>query len=437
MFPNMVRYITDDTCLPSAMARYLNRREWLMRQCTGPIVLSSPAMGPNQQYAWAQCDAPMYQDSYLLFLTGINQYPMHMILEPSTGHHHLFLPQYTARHAFWDGQRFCANHSDSIDFLTAAGFTHIHPLNRFHPWLTAHGQSRPTWHVLRHATRSGYRKDDTYRLIQSLKRHATQPVSIASIADISWHQRAQHCKTSIRAFKTGIEKTRMAYMATRDAMHTFTGETDCAGFLKGQLLQQTPHGLSFPPIVAKNDHAAILHYVDACASFSPKDLVLLDFGLRWQSMCTDISRTIHRSGNAAKRSPLQARLTDIVLETQQHTIDCVKPGVTFDELNDACWSFMEQQLAKKFIAIGGRMHRDYTVKPHNVGHLLGIQTHDGDALRNYASSPLLPGSILTIEPGLYGHFELNGDSLHCGIRIEDNIIVTTSGHENASKNIPK
>ena len=98
---------------------------------------------------------------------------------------------------------------------------------------------------------------------------------------------------------------------------------------------------------------------------------------------------------------------------------------------------MDSLLEKDFIAKGGTMKRNYKKQPHNVGHLLGIQTHDGDPFRSYRHSPLTPGAIITIEPGLYGEFKLNGESIHCGIRIEDNILISSSGCTNLSIDIPK
>ena len=99
----MIRFITDGTSVLAAQTRYLKRREWLMNQCNGPIVLSSPAMGPNQRYPWAHCDAPVYQDSYILYLTGMNQYPLRIVLDPTTEHHHIFCQNLTLNVSFGKG----------------------------------------------------------------------------------------------------------------------------------------------------------------------------------------------------------------------------------------------------------------------------------------------------------------------------------------------
>ena len=83
------------------------------------------------------------------------------------------------------------------------------------------------------------------------------------------------------------------------------------------------------------------------------------------------------------------------------------------------------------------MKRAYKKQPHNIGHLLGIQVHDGDSNRQYRKKQLVKDNIITIEPGLYGEFELNGDHIHCGIRIEDNLLITSTGVLNLTANIPK
>ena len=71
------------------------------------------------------------------------------------------------------------------------------------------------------------------------------------------------------------------------------------------------------------------------------DLILMDFGLRWQSMCTDVSRTIPYGG---RYTDLQKRLMDIVLITQEKTMAQVKPGISFNDLNDYAWTTLEKNL---------------------------------------------------------------------------------------------
>ena len=95
MFPAPPLFINDGLSFDSFAKRSIRRRQWLIDRCTAPILLSGPRQGPNQMYAWAHCFAPVYQDSYLLFLTGINQLNIQIILDPQSGDQHIFLPEKT------------------------------------------------------------------------------------------------------------------------------------------------------------------------------------------------------------------------------------------------------------------------------------------------------------------------------------------------------
>ena len=80
------------------------------------------------------------------------------------------------------------------------------------------------------------------------------------------------------------------------------------------------------------------------------------------------------------------------------------------------------------------MKLPYKHAPHNVGHLLAHQVHDGDPFRDYKTQPIQAGWVITNEPGLYGEFSLRIDgklySESIGIRIEDNLLVSDSGCRN-------
>ena len=72
---------------------------------------------------------------------------------------------------------------------------------------------------------------------------------------------------------------------------------------------------------------------------------------------------------------------------------------------------------------------------------MGEQEHDGDPFRNYAPKPMQVGWMISNEPGLYGEFRLKvkGKTYDekIGIRIEDNLVMTSSGCLNLSSKIPE
>ena len=430
MFPKAPLYIENN--LEKRSKLYKKRRQWLMEKCNGPIVLISPAKSPNQDYAWAHCFQPVFQDSYILFLTGINQIGISFIFDPKSKKEFIFLPEYNSEDVFWNGQTFSFGNEESHTFLKKNGFGEIHPIKDFKKTLISLDKPSLNWHLLLEKSGKKFRRTESYFLKQSLRRHFSDSFQYTNISTLSWEHRSIHDDLDIESLKMGIQKTCVAFKNT--ITNSFDSEQSLSGHLIGNLLKETPYGLAFPPIIARNENAAILHYTDNSVRFKENDLVLMDFGLRWESMCSDISRTIPYGGTY---TDLQKRLVSIVLDVQNETIRQVKAGITFNQLNAFAWSLLEKSLKINFTNKGGKMRRPYKKQPHNIGHLLGIQVHDGDANRDYRKDALPANTIITIEPGLYGAFELNGDTIECGIRIEDNILVTSDGHKNLSEAIPK
>ncbi|MCF7862277.1 M24 family metallopeptidase [Candidatus Woesearchaeota archaeon] len=155
--------------------------------------------------------------------------------------------------------------------------------------------------------------------------------------------------------------------------------------------------LAFSPIVANRDHAALPHHQPDTKKLK-KGFLLLDFGVRKDGYCSDITRTFY-IGNPSKQE-----LDDYlkVLEVQKKCISAVKLGVSCAQLDGIARS----RLGNQFI--------------HSLGHGIGIEVHEGPALSEKSKNIVELGSVFTIEPGIYRKGKW-------GIRIEDDIAVTTSG----------
>lgn len=172
---------------------------------------------------------------------------------------------------------------------------------------------------------------------------------------------------------------------------------------------------AFKTIVASGERGTILHYSKNNCMTKDGDLVLVDCGAQYGWYCGDITRTFPVNG---KYTPLQKRIYDIVLEGQRRVIETIRPGVKFSRLNETLKEFYFEELKNLGLVSSPEEVSKYYF--HGVSHYLGAETHD---IGRYGDRTLVPGMVLTVEPGLY--IEEYG----IGIRTEDDALVTENGCE--------
>ena len=200
---------------------------------------------------------------------------------------------------------------------------------------------------------------------------------------------------------------------------------------------------SYQPIVAGGDNACILHYTENNAQLEDGDLLLIDAGCENDFYASDITRTFPVNG---RFSPAQRAIYEIVLEAQLASIDKVRPGNHWDESHDAAVRVIARGLARLGI-IKGRLPtlmKNETYKRfymHRTGHWLGMDVHDvGDYKVGDEWRVLEPGMVLTVEPGIYipeGSKGVAKKWWGIGVRIEDDVLVTSKGCEVLSRDVPK
>ena len=192
------------------------------------------------------------------------------------------------------------------------------------------------------------------------------------------------------------------------------------------------------------ERATILHYIENDQRLEQGDLVLVDAGCELGGYASDITRTWPVGGTF---SPAQRDLYESVLSIQQALIEAVRPGVSWQEIQDLNVRLSVEALRSLGVLDGEideqierGTYKQYV--PHSFGHWLGLDVHDVGRYygQDRASRHLEQGIILTIEPGLYIRADHEGapEALRGhGVRIEDNILVTSDGHENLTHACPK
>ena len=240
---------------------------------------------------------------------------------------------------------------------------------------------------------------------------------------------------SCLAHKRAMQKTKAGlfeYQIENEILHEFT--------------RHGARHAAYATIVAGGDNANILHYTDNNELLKDNDLLLIDAGGELSGYAADITRTFPISG---KFTASQKAIYQLVLDAKTQVISAIKPGTSFAKLNDIANECLTKGLFDLDILTGdlAEFVKEKTCKKyfiHGLGHWLGLDVHDvGDyhidesrtQLREFA-----PGMVLTIEPGLYlplDDFELDTQWRGIGIRIEDNIVVTTNGCENLTSYCPE
>lgn len=199
-------------------------------------------------------------------------------------------------------------------------------------------------------------------------------------------------------------------------------------------------------IAASGHHACTLHWNRNDGSVDRSGLLLLDAGVECDSLYTaDVTRTLPISGTFVGA---QRAIYDLVWEAQRVGIEAVVAGNDFLEPNRRAMNVLAQGLIDLKILTCSldealdpqqQLYRRYTL--HNVSHMLGLDVHDCARARSetYRYGTLREGMVLTVEPGLY--FQPDDATVPeafrgIGVRIEDDVVVTSRGPENLSAILP-
>lgn len=264
----------------------------------------------------------------------------------------------------------------------------------------------------------------------------------------------KHLLHELRLFKSKKELSLMRRAAEITVEgHIRAMQTCQPGMTEGQLEAELTYAFmrrgartpAYPSIVGGGDNACVLHYVANEAVLNDGDLVLIDAGCEYQHYAADVTRTWPVNGRFSKT---QKALYDVVLAANEAAIEACQVGEHFNAPHDCAVRVMVAGLLELGILDGDvdEILAQQAYKhliPHNTSHWLGIDVHDvGDYRIEDSWREFEPGMVLTIEPGIYIPRALAGEGipgvyLGLGIRIEDDVLITSTGPEVLTDGVPK
>lgn len=197
-----------------------------------------------------------------------------------------------------------------------------------------------------------------------------------------------------------------------------------------EFIRNRSNGFAYGPIIASGASACVLHYVENNKQCKAGDVLLLDTAAEYANYASDLTRCIPVSGKFTKR---QKNVYNAVLRVMKAATKMLKDGNTFEKYNKAVGELMTEELLKLRLIKNSDIKKQNPAWPaykkyfmHGTSHFLGLDVHDVGLF----TEPMRPGMVFTVEPGIYIPEE------NLGIRLENNILITTKGQMDLMKNIP-
>jgi Xaa-Pro aminopeptidase len=176
-------------------------------------------------------------------------------------------------------------------------------------------------------------------------------------------------------------------------------EIEVAAEIEYQMRRRGASGPAFESIVAFGARSAYPHARPTKKRLGKNELVVLDLGVILGHYCSDITRTVF-----VGRAPARIRRWyRAVQEAQAAAVAAAQAGTRCGDVDAAARGVLARYRLDHYFV-------------HSTGHGLGLEVHEDPRVARGQKHVLVPGNVITIEPGVY----VPGVG---GIRIEDDVAV--------------
>lgn len=422
------------------MNEYVVRRTKLMEKLANNSIVIVPSA--PEVYRNGDTTYPFRQNSDLYYLTGFNEPESILVLIRSKQSIESILFNRPRNRALeiWDGAR--AGNEGAINHFK---MDHSFPYESFAEKLPELLLDRDQLHYTLglHPALDEIILNVLTKLRSKIRAGIYPPIQIVDVAP-SIHE--------MRLFKSSAEVNLMQKAVDISTIgHIQAMKVCCPGIYEYELEAQLTYSFvkngakyhAYSPIVGAGANSCVLHYTANNAEIKQEDLVLIDAGCEYKNYASDITRTFPANG---KFSGEKKAIYELVLASQLQAIQTIQPESCWLDAQKAIVRTLTQGLVDLGILRGDpdQLIAEQAYLPfymHKSGHWLGLDVHDvGRYMINNEWRKLKPGMTLTVEPGLYLSAEIPNLPArwhNIGVRIEDNVLVTDSGHQVLSHAIPK
>jgi Xaa-Pro aminopeptidase len=370
------------------------------------------------------------QNSDLFYLTGIDQEDTVLVIFPDVkdGKHTevLFIKETSELIAIWEGAKLTKDQAKDV-----SGIKNIY-------WYTEFDKIFKTFafqaeNIYLNSNEHTRRYIDTQTAEDRFNNRLRTNYPLHTI------QRSAPIMHKIRAIKSGYEIeliqkacdiTEKGFRRLLNYVKPGTQEYQIEAELIHEFVSNKSRGFAYGPIIASGKNACVLHYVENDKECKDGDVILLDVAAEYANYASDMTRVIPANGKFTKR---QKEVYNAVLHVKNAAQKMLVQGNTFDKYNKAVGDLMTEELLKLGLIKQDEVKNQNPAWPaykkyfmHGTSHFLGLDVHDV----GFFYEPMQAGMVFTVEPGIYIPEE------NLGIRLEDNILVTTGEPINLMQYIP-
>ncbi len=373
---------------------------------------------------------PFRQNNDLFWLSGIDQEESVLVVFPNHSDENmreiLFLKETSELIAIWEGAKLTKE-----DAQKTSGIKTVFWLEELEGKLTELISEADAIFLNKNthsrSTSEVQTRDDRFRLKIAEKFSSKE---IKEVAPIMHELRVIKSESEIELMQTACNITEKGFRRILPFIKPGKMEYEIEAELIHEFLKNKSSGFAYQPIIGSGANSCVLHYIDNNKECKNGDILLMDFGAEYANYASDLTRTIPVNGKFTDR---QKAVYTSVLHVMKEATKMLAPGTIFKDYNKEVARIMEFELIKLGLLNKHDVQKQDSKNPlykkyfmHGTSHYLGLDVHDVGSF----DSPMREGMVFTCEPGIYILEE------ELGIRLENDILITTNGPNDLMKDIP-